>query len=149
MGMEYTVLPITKVKNLTLDELLDDDEGHDDSYILQVTWNRETKKSMNNLRNVAANPNALWKYMEHVEICDDEVFLTDECDCEFSGLLFFMGGVNMGQASNIKARHEPSLPIYAYQLFNMAKGDECCCRKMGKDETHPTLVKSIEAVYNK
>ena len=146
MELKHSVLPITKVNNLTLDELLDD-EGHDDSYILQVTWNRESEKSMKHLRNVATNLNALWSYIAHVDICDDEVFLTDEYDCEFSGLLFFMGGINMGQASHITALKEPSLPINAYHLFTLEKGDESCCRKMRKDETNPTLVKRIDAVY--
>jgi hypothetical protein len=106
MGMEQTVLPIIKVKNLTLNELLDD-EGHEAFYILQVTWNRETTQSLNNLK-ASANPYALRKYREHVKVCNDEVFLTDERDGQFSGLLFFMGGVNMGQSSCIKTRTDPA-----------------------------------------
>ena len=146
MELKHTVLPITKVNNLTLDELLDDDEGHENCYILQVTWNRESDESMKHLRKVATNLTQLWKYMAHVDICDDK-FLTDEYDCEFSGLLFFMGGLNMGLASHITALKEPSLPINSYYLFNLEKGEESCCRKMRKDETHPTLVKRIDAVY--
>jgi hypothetical protein len=147
MEMKQTVLPIIKIKNLTLNELLDD-EGHEDFYILQVTWNRETTQSLNNLK-ASANPLALRNYRNHVKVCNDEVFLTDGHDGEFSGLLFFMGGVNMVQSSCIKTRTDPALPINAYHLFNMGEegGENCCCCKMGKNETHPTLVKSIEAVY--
>eukprot|EP00978_Attheya_sp_CCMP212_P012322 scaffold30612_cov37-Attheya_sp.AAC.1 len=93
---------------------------------------------------------SLRKYQDHVKVCNDEVFLTDEYDDEFSGLMFFMGGINMGHASHIKTHIEPSLPINAYYLFNMGEdgeGDNCCCRKMGKNETHPSLLKSVEAVY--
>jgi hypothetical protein len=115
MGMEQTVLLIIKLKNLTLNELLDE-EGLEDFYILQVTWNRDTTQSLNNLK-ASANPYAIWKYLEHVKVCNDEVFLTDEYNDEFSELLFFMGGVNMGQASHIKTRIEPAgFPINAYLL---------------------------------
>ena len=151
MGMEQTVLPIIKLKNLTLNELLDD-ERLDDFYILQVTWNRETEQSLKNLR-ASADAMCLRKYQDHVIVCDDEVFLTDEYDDEFSGLMFFMGGINMGQASHIKSHFEPALPINAYHLFNMGdmgedgEADNCCCHKIEKNETYPSLVKSIEAVY--
>eukprot|EP00978_Attheya_sp_CCMP212_P032439 scaffold126575_cov67-Attheya_sp.AAC.7 len=141
IGISQTALTMLRLKNLTVTELLDEDNS--DCYIMQGTWNRETAQTMKNLK---GNARSLRIYREHVKECYDEVFLKDEYDDQFSGLLFFIGGHIQGQASHFKTRIEP-LPIHADQLFNVGEdGDNCCC-KMEINATHPKFVKSIEAIY--
>eukprot|EP00978_Attheya_sp_CCMP212_P039611 scaffold207578_cov67-Attheya_sp.AAC.1 len=131
IGISHIALPIIRLKKLTVVvELLDED--NQDCYILQVTWNRETEQTMNNLK--GTNARSLRIYRKHVKVCNDEVSLTDEYDDQFTGLLFFIGShiMVMGQASHIKTPKE-TLPIHADQLFNVG-------------ETETTAV-SIEAIY--
>ena len=140
-GISQTSLPLIRLKNLTIEELLDEDDR--DLYILQVTWNRETKQTLKNLK---GDPRSLRIYRGKVKLCDDEVSQTDDYDDQFSGLLLYVGGYNLGQASHIKTKLE-RIPTSADELFNLGKNDDNCCGKMGKNATHPKLIKSIEAVY--
>eukprot|EP00978_Attheya_sp_CCMP212_P025103 scaffold80177_cov34-Attheya_sp.AAC.1 len=98
-GISQTSLPLIRLKNLTVEELLDEDNR--DIYILQVTWNRETEQTLKNLKG-AADTRSLRIYRGKVKLCDDEVSQTDEYDDQFSGLLLYIGGFNLGQASHIK-----------------------------------------------
>eukprot|EP00978_Attheya_sp_CCMP212_P003827 scaffold8118_cov67-Attheya_sp.AAC.2 len=75
-------LPIFRLQNLTVAELLDEDKS--DCYIMQVTWNRETKQTMINLKGDAR---LLRLYRRHIKVCDDEDLQKDEYDDQFSGLL--------------------------------------------------------------
>ena len=104
-GLSQKTLPIVRVRDLTFDDLLIEEETSD-LYIMQVTWNRETKETMINL---SGDARMLRVYRLHVKVCDDEDLLKDEYDDQFSGLLFFIGGVNMGQAPHLK---------YGYGLFS-------------------------------
>eukprot|EP00978_Attheya_sp_CCMP212_P007060 scaffold16464_cov61-Attheya_sp.AAC.1 len=78
--------------------------------------------------NLSGDARSLRLYSLHVKVCDDQDLLKDEYDDQFSGLLFFIGGVNMGQAPHLKT---PAviLPIPADQLFNLGEdGDDCLYR---------------------
>eukprot|EP00978_Attheya_sp_CCMP212_P031159 scaffold116786_cov48-Attheya_sp.AAC.1 len=85
-------------------------------------------------------------YILHVKVCDDQDLLKDKYDDQFSGLLFFIGGVNMGQAPHLKTPAE-ILPIHADQLFNLGEDKDDFCKFIEKKMTNPKLVKSIQAVY--
>eukprot|EP00978_Attheya_sp_CCMP212_P013534 scaffold33986_cov68-Attheya_sp.AAC.1 len=119
--MKSDALPIIRLQKLTVEDLLTEDIS--DLCIMQVTWNRETKETMINLRGDAR---LLRLYSLHVKVYDDEDLQKDEYDDQlFSGLLFFIGGVNMGQAPHLKT-HAEILPIHADQLFNLGEdGDDC------------------------
>eukprot|EP00978_Attheya_sp_CCMP212_P003026 scaffold6199_cov77-Attheya_sp.AAC.1 len=140
-GLSQKVLPIFRLQNLTVAELLDEDNT--DCYIMQVTWNRETKQTMINLKGDAR---LLRLYRRHIKVCDDEDLQKDEYDDQFSGLLFFIGGVNMGQALYLKTAVE-ILPLHADQLFNIGEDGDGCCQFIEKTSRNPKLVKSIQAVY--
>eukprot|EP00978_Attheya_sp_CCMP212_P033959 scaffold139951_cov63-Attheya_sp.AAC.1 len=96
--------------------------------------------------NLRGNARSLTLYRLHVKVCDDEDLQKDEYDDQFSGLLFFIGGVNMGQAPHLKT-HAEILPIHADQLFNLGEDGDDCCKFIEKKTRNPKLVKSIQAVY--
>eukprot|EP00978_Attheya_sp_CCMP212_P023668 scaffold72971_cov105-Attheya_sp.AAC.1 len=76
--------------------------------------------------NLSGDARLLRVYRLHVKVCDDEDLQKDEYDDQFSGLLFFIGGINMGQAPHLKTPAE-ILPIPAHQQFNLGEdGDDCC-----------------------
>eukprot|EP00978_Attheya_sp_CCMP212_P012613 scaffold31537_cov28-Attheya_sp.AAC.1 len=75
--------------------------------------------------NLSGDARSLRLYTLHVKVCDDQDLLKDEYDDQFTGLLFFIGGVDMGQAPHLKTPAE-ILPIPADQLFNLGEdGDDC------------------------
>eukprot|EP00978_Attheya_sp_CCMP212_P031950 scaffold122622_cov53-Attheya_sp.AAC.1 len=86
-GLSQKTLPIVRQQDLTfLEDLLIEDTS--DLYIIQVTWNRETKETMINL---SGDAKLLRVYRLHVKVCDDEDLQKDEYDDQFSELLFFIG----------------------------------------------------------
>eukprot|EP00978_Attheya_sp_CCMP212_P043641 scaffold288203_cov32-Attheya_sp.AAC.1 len=96
--------------------------------------------------NLSGEARSLRLYSLHVKVCDDEDLQKDEYDDQFSGLLFFIDGVNMGQATHLKTPAE-ILPIHADQLFNLGEDGDDCCKFIEKKTRNPKLVKSIQTVY--
>eukprot|EP00978_Attheya_sp_CCMP212_P018167 scaffold49399_cov62-Attheya_sp.AAC.1 len=96
--------------------------------------------------NLSGDARSLRVYRLHVKVCDDEDLLKDKYDDQFSGLLFFIGGINMGQAPHLKTPIE-ILPIHADQLFNLGEDGDECCKVIENKRTNPKLVKNIQAVY--